>query len=96
MLGLIQKNTPTPLAFQLVFLDDGKLYVDNFHYMRKNGTEHTGDPAGFSTIGAEPYYRGHERVYRSQLPDDPLMTGIYSYSGPYIITNQIWPEQPIY
>ncbi|WDS62156.1 hypothetical protein [Pseudomonas phage D6] len=79
--------------------DDGRLYVDNFHFMRKDGTEHTADPAGFSSIGAEPFFPGYERVFRSKpnLPHgvEPIAS-IYTYSGPYIITNQLWAEAPIY
>lgn len=69
--------------------DNGKLYVDNFHYMRLDGTEHTADPSGFASIGAEPYYDRRERVYRNR-------DIVLHYTGPFIITNQDFPIEPIY
>uniref|UniRef100_A0AB39CD38 Terminase large subunit n=1 Tax=Pseudomonas phage RVTF4 TaxID=3236931 RepID=A0AB39CD38_9VIRU len=76
---------------------DGKLYVDNFHYMRNDGTEHSPDPAGFSTIGAEPYYDRRERVHRSKFKHarEGHLQEVES-SGPFLITNQDFPEEPIY
>lgn len=71
---------------------NGKLYVDNFHYIRNDGTEHTPDPAGFSTIGAEPFYDRRVRVYREKN-DGMSHTPMH---GPFLVTNQDFPEAPIY
>jgi hypothetical protein len=69
----------------------GRLYVDNIRYMLKDGSEHSSSPSGFSAIGAEPFLPKWERVYRNEGHQ-----GNVSYSGPYIITNELYPEAPIY
>jgi len=71
---------------------DGRLFVDNIRYKRLDGSEHSPNTAGFATIGAEPYLPKWERTTRDRCQH----THVWYYSGPYIITNELYPVEPTY
>jgi hypothetical protein len=90
-LGKLYQAASNRLALERCEMN-GRLYVDNIRYLLKDGSEHSSSPAGFSDIGAEPFLPKWERVYFTRAPrsdhDVP--------SGPFIITNELYPEAPTY
>lgn len=71
--------------------NDGRLYVDSIRCYRRDGTTHTFDPAGFSSIGCEVHFTSRSRVRRDF---DPRTCDVED--GIWLITNTEWPEEASY